>query len=394
MPRDAATVGTDSTPPLERRFHLDATVVRPPESGVQRAVREQVLSLLTTDLGPQCVLYAIAPDLLDAAIRAGAEVHPLPRLLQRPVLRILWQQTILPWRLHRRGSLDVLYAPAYTAPLHCRARLVVNLHDVIALTHPELCSLRNRLHMRLLIPPTVRRAHRIIVSTRVVARCATAMFGVPQERLAVIPLGVRTDVFGMARPLPERLRPHLTPGEYLLFVGNIEPKKGVDVLLDAYALCADDLAMPLVLAGQFAWRSRSVRGRIERYRGPGRVVFVGRVSDTELAALYANAWAFVFPSRVEGFGLPVLEAMAAGAPVVHSDAPAVQEVAGEAGLEFTRDAPESLARALHRLAASPTLRAELAARGKKRAALFSWERWGAEAGRVLKEAAAKDCGGR
>jgi glycosyltransferase involved in cell wall biosynthesis len=280
--------------------------------------------------------------------------------------RIPWQQFQLP-RLLRAHGAEVLHATAYTAPLRCPVPVVLNVHDIIALEHPELCSRLNVWHMRLLLARSIRRAAVNVTTTRHVADRVQTVLGIPNDRIEVVPLGVDYARFADAGPVPEQ-RP------YLLFVGNIEPKKGLTTLLDAYARIAGSLKLDLVLVGRPGWKCGDLIERLRSWCGPGRIVLAGRVSDEELVRTYRAAWGFVFPSVCEGFGMPILEAMAAGIPVIHSSHPAVCEVAGPAGLSFPVGDADALAAALRRLHASPAHRQGLIAAGQARAAQFTWER--------------------
>lgn len=324
---------------MERRADilLDATVVRCPESGVQRAVRREAEELLLL--------------LPSAKLCCGGG------LKRHPACRILWQQCVLPFL-----DYGVLYAMAYTAPLLCRRPYLLNVHDVIALTHPELCSCRNLLQMRTLLPYSIRRASRIIVSTGYVATQVKGLF--PKARVEVAPLGVDYDVFAKA----EASSP--VSGPYFLFVGNIEPKKGLMTLLSAYL--QKDWGAKLVLAGRIGWKCSDLLAIIRRF--PQRIVWLGRVADEQLPALYRNALALIMPSIVEGFGLPVLEAMAAGTPVIHSNIPALCEAAGGAGLGFDVGDAASLAAAMKKVQDSASLRHELIEAGRKHAMQLSWRR--------------------
>ena len=316
---------------------LDATVVRCPESGVQRAVRREAEELLL--LLPSAKLC-----------RGGG-------MKRHPVCRILWQQCVLPFMEY-----SALYAMAYTAPLLCRRPYLLNVHDVIALTHPELCSCRNLLQMRALLPSSIRRASRIIVSTAYVATQVKRLF--PKAKVEVAPLGVDYDEFAKT----EASSP--VPGPYFLFVGNIEPKKGLMTLLSAFL--QKNWGTKLVLAGRIGWKCGELLAIIRRF--PKRIIWLGRVSDEQLPALYRNALALVMPSIVEGFGLPVLEAMAAGTPVIHSNIPALMETAGGAGLGFEVGNAPSLAAAMKKVQDNAALRNELVEAGRKRAMQLSWKR--------------------
>ncbi|MBO4511661.1 MAG: glycosyltransferase family 4 protein [Victivallales bacterium] len=316
---------------------LDATVVRNPESGVQRAVRREAEELL--QLLPSAKLC-----------RGGG-------LKSKPACRMLWQQCVLPFMEY-----GALYAMAYTAPLLCRRPYLLNVHDVIALTHPDLCSCRNLLQMRALLPSSIRRASQVIVSTAYVATQVKRLF--PKAKVEVAPLGVDYDEFAKS----EETVP--VAGPYFLFVGNIEPKKGLMTLLSAFL--QKDWGAKLVLAGRIGWKCSELLAIIKRF--PQRIIWLGRVSDAKLPALYHNALALIMPSIVEGFGLPVLEAMAAATPVIHSNIPALMETAGGAGLDFELGNASSLAAAMKKIQDSAALRHELVEAGRKRAMQLNWKK--------------------
>ena len=355
------------------KVFCDASVIRPPLSGVQLAVREEVLSLLQLPATPEMIVCTHDEVVRETCRERAATTAHLPRGTRYVSVRILWQQLVLP-RLLRRRSADLLHAFAYTAPLRCPISYVLNVHDVIALDHPELCSWPNARHMRCLMPASIRRASAIIVSSSFVRERIRDLFGLASERIHVVPLGV--DLARFSSPSPVASTDAIVPSRpYLLFLGNLEPKKGLPSLLDAYGAVADTIGWDLVLAGRPAWRSGGIMARVQQYSGPGNVISLGPVADADLPHLYQEAQAFVFPSITEGFGLPVLEAMAAGAPVVHSDCPAVIETAGGAGLSFPRGDASELGKALKQLAGSPELQTELRERGKLRAGEMTWQRW-------------------
>jgi glycosyltransferase involved in cell wall biosynthesis len=306
---------------------LDATVVRPPFSGVQYAVRAQTLVWREQYPGDQ--VFATDPELCD---------RPLPPRLRSPHWRIWWQQVQLPRLLKARGA-DHLLALAYTAPLRCPVPYTLEVHDTIALRRPELCSRLNALHMRSLMPRAIRGATSIITAASTEADHIMRLTGVPASRIHRVPLALD--------PLFLRT-PHVVERPpYLLFVGNIEPKKGLDTLLDAFAEFAD---LELVLVGRAGWKCESLVARIEQTE---RVCWLGRVERDELPALYAGASAFIFPSIEEGFGLPLLEAMALGTPVIRSDLPVLAESANEFGQPFPVGNARALAEAIRDTLANP-----------------------------------------
>jgi len=278
----------------------------------------------------------------------------------------------------RKSGIEALHAQAYTLPLRTRVPTLLNVHDIIALEAPELCSWENAWQMRCLLPRSVRRATKCLVPTRYVAERLMTVLGVTARKIEVVGWGVDFQRFHTASqctlPVPER---------YFLFVGNLEPKKNLPLLLSAYSQAAASCRCSLLIVGRAAWKSTAVVRALQSWSETGEVLWLGRVSDAELVGLYQHALALVMPSLYEGFGLPVLEAMAAGCPVIHSRQQALAEVAGGAGLAFTATAVDELRVLLARVATDENLRAELRAAGWQRARACPWSRCGQQVAEVL-----------
>lgn len=356
------------------RVFCDATVIRPPLTGVQLSVRHEVVALA------DAVDRGLVVGTLD--VRCGELIQErghtwmsLPGACRNRGLRILWQQLWLPGVL-RSAGVDVLHAFAYTAPHECPVPYVLNVHDTIALDHPELCARANVWHMRTLLPGSIRRAAAVVVSSSSVADRVVAGFDKHPDTVHVVPLGVEFAQFATSRhsaaadPVPAcEGRP------YVLFVGNLEPKKGLDVLLDAWEGALARTELDLVICGRPAWRCGGIVRWIRELEAGGRVHWVADAPDEQMPGLYAGAMCCVVPSRVEGFGLTVLESMAAGTPVVHSNHTVLLETAGGAGLPFVNGDPESLACGVMELLRSPAMRDELNEKGRERAEAMSWRRW-------------------
>jgi glycosyltransferase involved in cell wall biosynthesis len=285
-----------------------------------------------------------------------------PKVLSLPPRGLVgaWQ-TGLPWW---PGG-DAVHAPTPLAPARTpRGRtLSVTVHDTVAWTHPETLTSRGVAWHRAMITRAARRSDAVVVPTRAVAddlaRRVTAT--VPVH---VIGHGVTEWPAGeVDLDLPQR---------YVLAIGTLEPRKGIDLLIEAMNLFDGP---PLLLAGQPGWGGLDPV-RMARARGlaDGRVRVLGRLSDAGLATALRGASVLAVPSLAEGFGLPLLEAMAAGVPVVHSDVPALVEVAGGAGVAVPRGDAAALAAGLRAVLDSPRRAAELAASGRARAGDFSWHR--------------------
>lgn len=306
------------------------------------------------------------------------------------ILRILWEQTVLPLWL-KRDRMDVLHAPGYVAPLLAPAPVVVTVYDLIALLHPELCTRSNHWHYRLLVPLSVRKATRIVVPSTATREALIRLVPSAAARLRVVPLGL-SDAFTVIRDLSAtgRLRRKYGLQEsFILFVGRSEPKKNLVRLIEAYALLrrAGITSQQLVLAGTPSWDRNAVAQAVRRHGVEGSVTSTGFIPREDLPLLYNMASLFVFPSLYEGFGLPPLEAMACGVPVIASTRGALPETTGGAALLVDPLSPPDIAQAVQAVLTRADLRHDLIARGLRRAREFSWDRAATAMDAIYAEAA-------
>ncbi len=304
---------------------------------------------------------------------AGVGIERLPVSNRSRLLRIIYEEHFLQRRL--RGF-DLFHAPGYVAPKRLPCPLVLTIYDLVALTHPELARRSNAWHYRWRLPRSARAAARIIVPLECVARQVVERLGVERERVRVVPLGVdaRLKPPSLDDRARVRARHHLAR-PYILFVGNVEPKKNLPTLLRAFAaLKRDGQPHELLIAGKRGWKCRDVFALPAELGIEDDVRFLGYVEEGDLAGLYGGAELFAFPSLVEGFGLPPLEAMACGTPVVTSDAEALVETTGDAAEHVPALDPEALADVMRRVLGDVALRERLRAAGLARAAQFTWPR--------------------
>jgi glycosyltransferase involved in cell wall biosynthesis len=300
---------------------------------------------------------------------AGPRRLPLPR---RP-LTLAWERGVGP----RPRGVDVLHAPTPLAPPRRGTPVVVTVHDAVPWTHPDTLTPRGVSWHRAAIESAARSADALVVPTQAVAdelarhvRATAPVHVVGEGVSADLDLPADADVRAAALDLPD--------APYLITLATIEPRKGLDVLLDALAR-AQAPEVPLLVVGQPGWGGVDVAARAAELGLAARVRLMGRLPDADLAVALSRATALVAPSRAEGFGLPVLEAMAAGVPVVSSDAPALAEVGGGATVTVPVGDAGALADALAEVVRSEALRARLTGAGRRRAAEFSWA---AAAGRL------------
>lgn len=303
-----------------------------------------------------------------------------------PWRRILWEQTRLA-ALSR--DLDLLHGLAFAAPLASACPTVVTVHDLSFLRFPKAFRPFNRLYLSVMTRLSVRRAARVIAVSESTRQDVITLCGVPGDRVVVVPNGV-TDEFCPAdsAEVAEFRRQKGLPQRFILFVGTLEPRKNIVRLLEAYALwrktagVTTPLAPALVIAGAKGWYYETIFARVHALGLTSDVIFPGFVPDAELPWWYRAAELFVYPSLFEGFGLPVLEAMASGIPTITSNASSLPEVVGDAAQLVNPEDTAALALALGRVLADPELAREMCAAGLRQAALFSWTRTAAETAAV------------
>jgi glycosyltransferase involved in cell wall biosynthesis len=273
--------------------------------------------------------------------------------------------------------LDLLHSPDFIPPIGGRYKSVITIHDLAFLFYPKYLTAESRRFYNSQINAAVRRADHIIAVSEATRQDVIDHLGAPAEKISVV-LEAADPRYQPAPPTEvERVSSALgLPPDYLLLVGTQEPRKNIDGLLRAYALLRERLpgAPLLVIAGGRGWLADDLTELAASLGLGAPVRWLGHIPTDDLPALYSGASVLGFPSFYEGFGLPPLEAMACGTPVVVSDRGSLPEVVGEAGLLVNPDDPAAIAAALEQVITDSALAADLRARGLERASTFSWER--------------------
>lgn len=358
------------------RIGIDGLLLHGAFSGVEVSIYS-LLTELSASGGPHEYSVYVPHDFGAGQLsRPGFRFRRLDFPGGSKLRRAWWSQSRFARRA-RADGIDLLHGPGYLLPSGWRGLSVVTVYDVIALSHPELCTRANVLYYRAFLPRTLARATAVIVPAEAVKREIVDLLGIDDSKFHVAPLGVGEE---FTADLPEEHTRDVAArygvdGPYLLSVGNIEPKKNLAATIEAFSLAKQraDLPHRLVLAGGKSWRSSDVEAAIERH-GPEVVNQTGYVAAEHLPALYAGADAVLFWSLVEGFGLPALEAMACGTPVICSDRGALAEVVGDAAMVVRIGPPEALAEAIVELLGNEVARGELVTRGLERSGRLTWRR--------------------
>jgi len=366
--RGATTAGAAAAhgDPLTLRVGIDGRSFASPAAGVRRYV---------TNLA--AAMARVAPDVELIALGGSADAVPagMPRVEEpwHPPTNFGWSVVGLP-RAAARARVDVVHAPAYTAPLWSPVPVVLTIHDVSYQRHPEWYPYRRDWVRRAFYRRCAHAAAQIVTVSAFSAAEITAGYGIPGERIAVTPLGVAVDAFEHGGT-PGCELPTEISLPFLLHVGDLHERRNVGVVIEALAgvrrRFGASAAMSLVLAGVDHGVGSDLCALAAESGVP--VVLLGQVGEPLLKALYQCATALVYPSLYEGFGLPILEAMAAGTPVIASRAASIPEVVGDAGMLVDPADVPAWAEAIVAVTNTPAVRDQLCAAGRARAATFSWE---------------------
>ena len=339
-------------------------------------------------------LARIAPG-LPISLLYGPSANPtrlslpaLPRLDCSASPFSLRQQWVVPGQL-RRARAALYHSPYYLMPYRPGVPTIVTIYDLIPLVHPQCFSAAQRLIYRLAHLLALQTADIILAISQATKADLIRYCHLSPERVVVTPLAADAHFTPQSPESIASVRQrYALPGNYVLYFGSNKPHKNLVRLLEAWEDCRLQIAdCKLVIAGHWDARYPQAKAMVERLALADRVVFLGPVPEEDLPALYSGATLFVFPSLYEGFGLPVLEAMACGAPVICSNTSSLPEVVEDAALMVNSLDTEELATAMSRVLADETLRQEMRQKGLAQAARFSWERTARETLAVYRQVA-------
>lgn len=304
---------------------------------------------------------------------------------EQRVVRIVWEQLIWPW-LARRHELDLLHAMAFVTPLATAVPTITTVYDLSFIHYPDRFPAPQRHYLAGQTRRSCRDARRVITISESSRQDVHHQFNVPLSHIDVVTPGVDEKY----RPLPPatvaafRRRRNL-PERFILHVGTLQPRKNLSALIEA-AAAIDEPGAPLILVGGKGWFFETIFARVEALGMSDRVHFVGYAPDAELPLWYNAASVLAFPSLYEGFGLPVVEAMACGTPVVAADVSSIPEAAGEAGLLVDPRDVTALRDRITAVLRDADLAATMRAKGLQHARQFSWARAGRQTAAVYRRA--------
>ncbi len=363
------------------RVAIDGLPLCVRSAGVATYTRELLNELGSFETPVSTTVFC--PPYPPPASTADLRHHNVHRSLLYPlVMQHPWPRLAGAVSLERAlGNVDVFHATAYALPARSKCALVCTIHDLTLLRYPEFGTpgLLDTVHSAV---DSLPRVDRIIAVSAATKNDLIELCQIEENRIRVVHNGVGTAFSPSAQPPPAVLE----GTEYLLHVGTHEPRKNLPTLLRAFA-GVDRRNLHLVLAGGHGWERTDLRALAAELDIADRVRFLGNLEPSALPALYTHARLFVYPSLYEGFGLPIIEAMACGTPVICSNRAALPEVACDAAVTVEPTSVDSITAALQQVLDDADLRSDLSARGLRRARDFSWQRCARETADVYAEAA-------
>lgn len=367
---------------------IDAHMLGHNETGNETYVLELVRALARIESHDTFLVYVENPAVVPAEVQSAPHMRVVPYVTRSGARRLLRE---LPQRA-AQDNLDVLHI-SYNAPLrlpaHCA--LVVTIHDISFEHFPEFFSLHLRTFLHASVPRSARAAELVITDTASAKHDLVMTYRLAPDKISVTHYAAAPQYQRIRdEGAIEQIRMHYGTGaRFILAVGNLQPRKNLERLIRAFAQAQPEHALPhkLVIVGQRLWQDAPI---LQAARGLGdKVILTGYVPAADLPLLYNAAEIFVYPSLYEGFGLPVLEAMACGTPVITSNVSSLPEIAGDAAHLVDPYNVSEIAAALVRVSQDEAYRAELSGRGLAQARLYSWERTAQQTLAVYRAAAAR-----
>ena len=362
------------------RIAIDATLVRKENTGTGFYIINLINGLLKLNDDNNQYYIFIDEDLAAQYFdfNRNKNFYILDKKFKNRIQRVLWQFFFLSFEL-RKKNIKVLHSPNYITPLiKLGFKIIVTVHDLTFFIFPEKFTIIKRLFFKFFVPWFIKKADKIIAVSNNTKKDILRYFKIREEKIAVtfesIPEYYRRDIL----PGNEMLEKYGISRKYFLFVGMIEPRKNILTILKAYKKIENDLEADLVIVGKKGWYFKEIEEYFESLKKEGlknNIIFTGYVSEPELKYFYKNALIFIYPSIYEGFGLPPLQSMACGVPVITSNTSSLPEVVGDAAIKVDPSDIDGLAETIKKLYFDPSKRNEMVEKGILQAKKFSLEKF-------------------
>ncbi len=364
-----------------KRIGIDVTSAVTQGGGIGRYSRELVQALITADSAHQYLLFSAKPPAslpVPQPIPTAPHVRFCPTWLNERWLYRLWYRLRLPLPVQwATGAIDLFHSPDFVLPpVSGNIPTLLTVHDLSFVHYPETFPTNLVAYLNRVVPWSIQRATHVLADSQATRNDLINLWHIPAEKITVLYSGVN----GMFQPETDearitavRAKYQLGTAPYILAVGTVQPRKNYQLLIRAFSQLVTNQPYHLVIAGGKGWLYEEVLAEVDRQQMNGRVHFTGFVADNDLPTLYSEATLLVQPSIYEGFGLPLLEAMACGVPIISSNISSLPEVVGESAVLLSPHDETAWANTIQRLLNEPTQRAHLVAAGFRQVRRFTWQ---------------------
>ena len=297
-------------------------------------------------------------------------VSDLPKSFSYEVVKPspYWTQFALPIRLFTKRDIDVFYSSSHYAPRFCPVPLIITIYDLSFEKFPLYFKKSDLIKLKNWTAYSAKKADHIITISEYSKRDIMEIYNVPESKITVAYPGYNPDVYKVNKNTENKFN---IKGKYIVYVGTLQPRKNLALLIEALENLKD---IKLVIVGKKGWLYEDIFSKVKSLKLEDRVIFTDFIPDTEIALLLNGAECFVLPSLYEGFGIPVVEAMACGCPVIASNTSSLPEIIGEAGVLFDPNSKEDLVKSLEKVLYGVKYREELINKGLERSKLFNWDK--------------------
>lgn len=304
--------------------------------------------------------------------------------------RLIWDQFRFP-AIAKNKKVDLIHQPCFSAPFSFSGPVVITIHDIISLLFPENIPFASRMFYSKWMPFSYSKATKIITISESTKNDIVRVLRIPEEKITVIPLAVDDKFRKPAKnnEVKEVAKKYNIKNDYILHIGTLEPRKNLGFLIDVFSEVIQSTTsrdLSLVITGKKGWYYEDLFDKVRKLNLEGKVIFTGYIDEADKPALYKGAKIFAFPSIYEGFGLPPLEAMASGIPVISSNTSSMGEVVGEAGILLSPKDQKEWVKAIRKVNETPQLRLEMVGKNKEQVRKFSWEKTAQKTIEVYEEA--------
>ncbi len=369
------------------RIGIDATALPPQPVGAGNYIIHLVRSLVALKSEVEYTIFAQSSGQDLIALPEGKNYKWVLVPDMKPAIRLVWEQTLFP-RLINRSGIELLHSLHYTRPIWLPCASVVTFHDMTFFLYPQMHTLAKRIFFQLAMKMSSRRANALIADSESTRQDAIRLLRIPAHKISTALLGVDETYQPISDPhaLDAIRQKYKLPMDFILYVGLIEPRKNLPLLIRAFRnLIELEPEINLVLAGRLGWMYTDVVNLIGSLSVKDRVFLIGYVPAEDLPLVYNLASVFVYPTLYEGFGLPALEAMACGTPVVTTEISSLPEIVGKAGMLVPPNDEAALTHAIQAVLTDQTLHQRYSIEGPERASTFTWDRTGQQTLQVYRK---------